>query len=411
QIDAHLQGILTVERRFQKHFLWMLETFRRGNCHLVLEFPSFQHYCEDRLGISPSHACGLVWLQRSLRKLPTLAAALHKVRVNRSQAMLIAQVASRGTVDRWIAHAATTTVRLLQQDVRVAEWMRERDPERFRATAGLPATGTSRAAGGEDEQDAIQTGAETGIQTRASSSTRAAASPDFQTCANPSSSTRAVAASLDLQTCANPSSSARAVAASPDLGTCAAQTVLTPVTPPVLLPLREHIKAMLASRNDEKFLTAKALIIRFKLPGRVVTLWEAAWRAVSHLMGKYAGLDDVMEYLLDAYLQENVRDALASIRTHRLLDRRGWRCANPTCSRRDNLHGHHVKFRSHGGGDEETNIAYLCRSCHLRGVHEGWITVSGIAPDGLVWVLGTSLNDMPHMVVAGRNVVAGACLA
>ncbi|MBM3463109.1 MAG: hypothetical protein FJX76_13485 [Armatimonadetes bacterium] len=46
QIDAHLQVILAVERRFEKHFLWMLETFRRGNCHFAIEFPSFQHYCE-----------------------------------------------------------------------------------------------------------------------------------------------------------------------------------------------------------------------------------------------------------------------------------------------------------------------------------------------------------------------------
>ena len=52
--------------------------------------------------------------------------------------------------------------------------------------------------------------------------------------------------------------------------------------------------------------------------------------------------------------------------------RDAFRCTSPVCTRRD-VTPHHLKFRSHGGGDEAENVASLCVWCHLRGVHEGRI--------------------------------------
>jgi HNH endonuclease len=52
--------------------------------------------------------------------------------------------------------------------------------------------------------------------------------------------------------------------------------------------------------------------------------------------------------------------------------RDAFRCSSPVCRRRD-VTPHHLVFRSHGGGDEDENVASLCSWCHLCGVHEGRI--------------------------------------
>ena len=44
--------------------------------------------------------------------------------------------------------------------------------------------------------------------------------------------------------------------------------------------------------------------------------------------------------------------------------------------------------RSHGGGDEDEDLAAICACHHLRGIHGGYVRVRGRAPDRLVWELG-----------------------
>jgi hypothetical protein len=75
--------------------------------------------------------------------------------------------------------------------------------------------------------------------------------------------------------------------------------------------------------------------------------------------------------------------------------RDGLRCTNPVCGRRD-VTPHHTRFRAHGGGDEDTNVTSLCVWCHLRGVHEGRLAVTGEAP-ALKWRIAG------HTVVEGRT--------
>jgi len=74
-------------------------------------------------------------------------------------------------------------------------------------------------------------------------------------------------------------------------------------------------------------------------------------------------------------------------RSQRIRERDlGW-CQVPCCSRRA-THAHHVKWRSHLGGHEDENLVGMCACHHLRGIHLGYIRVTGFAPDGLVWELG-----------------------
>lgn len=73
------------------------------------------------------------------------------------------------------------------------------------------------------------------------------------------------------------------------------------------------------------------------------------------------------------------------------------RCVSPVCSRHD-VTLHHLKFRSHGGGDEEENLASLCSWCHLQGIHEGRLKATPPASE-IRWAIGRT----PVMVVEGRE--------
>jgi hypothetical protein len=68
----------------------------------------------------------------------------------------------------------------------------------------------------------------------------------------------------------------------------------------------------------------------------------------------------------------------------RALERDGWRCTAPGCSRTA-VHAHHVEFRSRGGGDDLGNLTSLCAFHHLVGIHGGYLKVTGTAPDRLEW--------------------------
>lgn len=50
-----------------------------------------------------------------------------------------------------------------------------------------------------------------------------------------------------------------------------------------------------------------------------------------------------------------------------VYERDGWRCR--ICKRRDGLSAHHIKFRSQGGDDAESNLITLCTACH-KAVHD-----------------------------------------
>jgi hypothetical protein len=57
-----------------------------------------------------------------------------------------------------------------------------------------------------------------------------------------------------------------------------------------------------------------------------------------------------------------------------------FRCQNPVCTSR-NCTPHHIVFRSHGGGEEPSNLVWLCDRCHLSLVHgeqrQRWLAERG----------------------------------
>jgi hypothetical protein len=74
-----------------------------------------------------------------------------------------------------------------------------------------------------------------------------------------------------------------------------------------------------------------------------------------------------------------------------------YRCTSPVCTRRD-VTPHHLRFRSRGGDDGESNVTSLCVWCHLEGVHGGSLRVEPPA-SAMRWTLGRE----PHTIVDGRR--------
>jgi hypothetical protein len=94
-------------------------------------------------------------------------------------------------------------------------------------------------------------------------------------------------------------------------------------------------------------------------------------------------------------------------RAPQVFARDGWRCTVPGCTSQRNLHAHHIRFRSAGGGDEPENLTTLCAAHHQRGVHAGRIHITGRAPHALTFELGLRRGRPPLVRYAsGDRVVA-----
>jgi len=90
---------------------------------------------------------------------------------------------------------------------------------------------------------------------------------------------------------------------------------------------------------------------------------------------------------------------------HKVIERDGFRCIIPGCSSRLILTDHHIKYRSHGGGDELSNNTGACRQHHLHCIHDNhYITVTGTAPDNLTIAMGVEVGRPPFaLFINGRR--------
>ena len=59
-----------------------------------------------------------------------------------------------------------------------------------------------------------------------------------------------------------------------------------------------------------------------------------------------------------------------------ILTRDHWKCRS--CGSRNNLHVHHIQFRSQQGPDASWNLITLCNACH-DGVHSYQLGIGSLA--------------------------------
>jgi hypothetical protein len=92
----------------------------------------------------------------------------------------------------------------------------------------------------------------------------------------------------------------------------------------------------------------------------------------------------------------------------RIFERDRFFCMTPGCSKRGDLHGHHMEALSQGGGNNPWNIVTLCVFDHQYEVHAGYARVSGRASQALHWQLGCRPGREPLLVLRGERIVGGS---
>jgi hypothetical protein len=143
-----------------------------------------------------------------------------------------------------------------------------------------------------------------------------------------------------------------------------------------------------AVEADEERQVSARNELELVMPRQVSALFHDACRAVRAAEKRHVTTAEALvimsRHFIDTY-KEELKERNTPAKRARDRDR-GW-CTAPGCSR-PAANSHHIRFRSHGGGDGPPNRTSLCLAHHLHGVHKGYIRVRGRAPDDLVWELG-----------------------
>src|SRR4051812_29420406 len=152
------------------------------------------------------------------------------------------------------------------------------------------------------------------------------------------------------------------------------------------ITLRRELQA-----NEERQMCARG---EFEVwaPRRAAAVIALAFSAARKAAGRWISAGECLVRIAQHFI-DNWEHALAvrSTLQRRVLERDGYVCTVPGCSRAAD-HAHHIRFRSRGGSDDLSNMTSLCASHHLQGVHMGRIRVSGCAPDRLHWELGVGMS-------------------
>ncbi len=110
----------------------------------------------------------------------------------------------------------------------------------------------------------------------------------------------------------------------------------------------------------------------------------------------------IYHYLENEHIYQKKKRRLSR---HKVIERDELKCMIPGCSSRGVLNDHHIKYRSHGGGDELPNNTTACNAHHKHCIHDNhYITISGTAPDNLTIAMGVESGSAPFaLFINGRR--------
>jgi len=316
----------------------------------------------ERLGVSLSSLKAKRILAARAGRVPELANALASGRIGYEAAYLLSRVVTPSTVEDWLGRAEQRTVKHLREEVEAAELM-------------------IRMGRGRDQRPLDEQTLEAVFELE-----RSIVSGDFW----------------------------EGRAGDSPAGDCARAMAGAEGQMSGAVSARGSAKAQ---RDRRRFGRVTFAMDREREDARVLSRARAGVRA-----GEHAGLSRAGE--LSALPERKLwSDLAAGVATRRLTEsgaepeyfevyrRDRFRCASPVCARRD-VTPHHLVFRSHGGGDEDENVASLCVWCHLHGVHEGRILAEPPA-SRIHWRIGRggTLEVDGRTLVSRRGAERGAAAA
>ncbi len=345
-IDERLCRALSLERSLDARTGPLLAHVWTRFVHRALGFLTREAYAHDRLGMDVTRARALVRLERACAQSDPFArayrsGALSSVKASRLVPVVLADPLGT-SVAGWVEWAGRTTVRRLDDDVERALALAETQPAEFARTGGLPAEAHDSQA--RDSHDSrLSHDREIGAP---------ATAPEGETS---SRGPRLARVGLDREIGARETCWARFIG------------------PPDVVQLFKAVLCTVRRRSERE-------------TGRLPTSGDALGTMLDHAFGTWG------------FPEEKVAAR------YRIYARDGWRCAVPGCTSHQNLHDHHIHFRSAGGSDDPANRVTLCAFHHLRGVHAGLLRCTGKAPDGLRWELGLRPGITPLLAYRSGDI-------
>ncbi|MDQ7821153.1 MAG: HNH endonuclease [Candidatus Eremiobacteraeota bacterium] len=338
----------------------LLRTLNNFGLYKDMLFLSLGHYSRERLGMSRSTAYSLIKQERSYLEYPDMLDLIQAGKLTPEQARYLARVFIEGTrvQGAWLSYAQEVPVATLMQAVegflrfakRAVHKKWDINPEAFEV-----------AVTGRSVKRTIQAGS---------------------IASEPSGDKGSDAA---VQMCTHEGG---------------VPLRLTPVTwqvtgAPGEFPELSEILSVLSGEPSKEGTFGsnpqeRGALIRFFIKKDLVLLWNHAvrlWAAGRPETAVDASqqLTLFVEALLDTFLAAWDLPEKRDIH-HRTLARDNYQCQAPGCRSRRNLHAHHIKYRSQGGPTTEGNLTTLCRTHHLRCLHEGYLIIRGTAPHGLTFI-------------------------
>jgi hypothetical protein len=377
ELDQRLRELV----RLRQGLAWqqgrLLATFSTLSLHRALGFLSFGRYCRERAGLGIRRARQLIALDRRLLGLPELARAYRDGEVSWVKASAVARVADEWSEKAWITMSRSVTFRRLREETAVVATRLETDPPE----------GSWKLAPWQPRQFTQPGGISSSGEVRVESPWRPERSPwssrdgGVQTCAPPADAT----AGTRVQMCAPVTPEARPTPGEP-VQMCARRSRVRFWAPDDVAALWNHALNVCRLAETQPAESGPGEDQSCEAPpaegakGRSLEDWECVARMIDSFLHTW-----------DASSDTKWR------RDHRIFVRDGWRCRVPGCSSRRNLQVHHLIYRSHGGGNEDDNLAVLCATHHLQGIHAGRLRCRGSCEGRLRWEFGGGYGGTPVM--------------
>jgi len=350
ELDERFRRALSMEQRLEARIAPLLVRVWGRWVHRALGYATREAYARERLGMDPTRARALVRLEYAAALSPSFARAFRSGALSWVVASALAPLVSADPlgsfVEDWVAWAGRITVRRLREDVERALALSEADPQAFQRDGGLPPGAR----------------ADRGIRAQHTASEHAGAASE---------------AGDDRETGAQHTAAVVHDWGRRDQG------------PSKRVPDETCWARFLGPADVVRLFNAVLCTVRCRMErdtGRLPTPGQALEAMLDHALESWGVLDDKI------------------VARHRVFARDGWRCVVPGCTSMQNLHDHHIRFRSAGGSDGMENRVTLCAFHHLRGVHAGLVRCAGQAPDGLRWELGIRAGVTPLLVYRSGDV-------
>jgi hypothetical protein len=377
-LDERLRRALSLAQRLDARIGALLAPLWSRFLHRALGYASREAYARERLGMDPTRARALVRLERAALASAPFARAYRAGSLSWVKAAVLVPMVSADPLgcfmEDWVAWARRVTVRRLREDIELALALAETDPVAFRCDGGLPAEARGKARDEGEVRDEREIGAaarslsEPVISGDMTGGDVSAAGDREIGAPARSDEEDAWAATIAATRLTERGSGA----GGREIGAAARED-----------GLHSHHPEPLKSAPDE------VCWARFFGPPDVVQLFRAVLctvrRRIEQETGRLPTAGAALGVMLDHVLSS-------------------WRCAVPGCTSLQNLHEHHVRFRSAGGGDALDNRITLCAFHHLRGVHAGLLRCVGRAPDGLRWEMGIRPGVTPLLAYRSGDI-------